>query len=411
MMLKGCRALDLTDEKGFLCGKILADLGTDVIKVERPGGDSSRNKGPFWHDVPDPEKSLYWLAYNSNKRGITLNITDFDGQDLFKSLVKTSDFVLESFHPGYLDSLNLGFSTLRKINPGIILVSITPFGQSGPYKDYAASDMTAIAMSGLLFQTGPPEGPPVNISLPQACLHAGADAAVGAMIAYYHREATGKGQQVDVSMQHSTAYFSANAIPFWELNQTILKRSGHFRSGVSTATSQRQVWRCKDGFIFFNLIPGKTGGRAYRALLEWMASDGISTMDVEGIDWENMDMATITQETIDLMTAPIQRFFLSQTKKELLQGALGRKISLCPLSSMADLMDDAQLKARDFWVDIEHDELGSTMTYPREFVKSSEKSCRTKFRAPMIGEHNTEIYKEIGISSSQLLILKEAGII
>jgi benzylsuccinate CoA-transferase BbsE subunit len=142
MMLKGCRALDLTDEKGFLCGKILADLGVDVIKVERPGGDPSRNKGPFWHDVPDPEKSLYWLAYNSNKRGITLNMTDLDGRNLFKSLVKTSDFVLESFHPGYLDSLELGFSTLRKINPGIIVVSITPFGQSGPYKDYAAASVS-----------------------------------------------------------------------------------------------------------------------------------------------------------------------------------------------------------------------------------------------------------------------------
>ena len=146
MMLKGCRALDLTDEKGFLCGKILADLGTDVIKIEKPGGDKSREIGPFWHDVSDPEKSLCWLAYNSNKRGITLNMTVDDGQKLFKSLVKNSDFVLESFHPGYLDSLDLGFPTLRKINPGIILVSITPFGQSGPYKDYAASDLIAMAI-------------------------------------------------------------------------------------------------------------------------------------------------------------------------------------------------------------------------------------------------------------------------
>ena len=411
MMLKGCRALDLTDEKGFLCGKILADLGVDVIKVERPGGDPSRNKGPFWHDVPDPEKSLYWLAYNSNKRGITLNITDLDGRNLFESLVKTSDFVLESFHPGYLDSLDLGFSTLRKINPGIIVVSITPFGRSGPYKDYAATDMTAMAMSGLMYQTGPPEGPPVNISLPQACLHAGADAAVGALMAYYHREASGTGQQVDVSMQHSTAYFSANVIPFWEFNRSILKRSGHFRPGVSTATAQRQVWPCKDGFIFFNLIPGKTGGRAYRALIEWIGGDGIDTENAKGIDWENMDMATITQETIDVMMAPIQKFFLSHTKKEILHGALERKISLCPLSSMSDLVDDAQLKARDFWVDIKHDELGATMTYPREFVKSSEESCGTRFRAPMIGEHNSEIYREIGISSAQLITLREAGII
>jgi len=410
-MLSNCRALDLTDEKGFLCGKILADLGADVIKVEKPGGDSARNRGPFWHDIPEPEKSLYWFAYNSNKRGITLNIADIEGGDIFKALVKNADFVLESYHPGYLDSVDLGYSAIREINPGIIMVSITPFGQVGPYKDYVASDMIAMAMSGLLYQTGQPDGPPVNISLPQACLHAGADAAVGALIAYYHRGATGKGQHVDVSMQQSTAYFSANAIPFWELSRTILKRTGHFRSGVSTATLQRQVWQCKDGFIFFVLIPGKTGGKAYKALLEWMGSEGISIEDIEKIDWENADMATITQETIDRMIIPIQRFFLLYTKKELLEGALARNISLCPLSSMSDLLNDRQLGSRNFWVEIEHPELGTAITYPREFVKSSEVSCRTRSRAPMIGEHNKEIYEEIGISNAQLISLKEARII
>jgi len=410
-MLINCRVLDLTDEKGFLCGKILADLGADVIKVEKPGGDLARNRGPFWHDIPEPEKSLYWFAYNSNKRGITLNIADIEGQNIFKALTKTADFILESYHPGYLDSINLGYSVLSEIKAGIIVVSITPFGQAGPYRDYVASDMVVMAMSGLQYQTGEPDGPPVNIGLPQACLHAGADAAVGALIAYYHREATGKGQHVDVSMQQSTAYFSANTIPFWELNRTILKRSGHFRSGVSTATLQRQVWQCKDGFIFFVLIPGKTGGKALKALLEWMSSEGMGSKDIENIDWENMDMATITQETIDLITTPIQRFFLTHTKKEILEEALARSISLCPLSSMSDLLNDRQLRARNFWVEIEHPELGTTIAYPREFVKSSAESCRTRLRAPMIGEHNKEIYEEIGISNAQLITLKEAGVI
>ena len=153
-MLSNCRALDLTDEKGFLCGKILADLGVDVVKVEKPGGDPGRNRGPFWHDIPEPEKSLYWFAYNSNKRGITLNIADSEGQEIFKTLAKHADFIIESYHPGYLDSVNLGYSALSEINPGIIVVSITPFGQAGPYRDYVASDMVALAMSGLQYQTG-----------------------------------------------------------------------------------------------------------------------------------------------------------------------------------------------------------------------------------------------------------------
>jgi benzylsuccinate CoA-transferase BbsE subunit len=129
-MLNGCRALDLTDENGFLCGKILADLGVDVIKVERPGGDRARRIGPFWADIPHQEKSLYWFAYNSNKRGITLNIETADGREILKGLVKTADFVMESFPPGFMDNLGLGYSTLSSIKKGIILASITPFGHA-----------------------------------------------------------------------------------------------------------------------------------------------------------------------------------------------------------------------------------------------------------------------------------------
>jgi crotonobetainyl-CoA:carnitine CoA-transferase CaiB-like acyl-CoA transferase len=410
-MLTECRALDLTDEKGFLCGKMLADLGVDVIKVEKPGGDPARNRGPFWRDIPDPEKSLYWFAYNNNKRGITLDITGASGQEIFKTLVKKADFVLESFDPGYLASLGLDYASLKAINPGIVMVSITSFGQTGPYKDLAGSDMIAMAMSGLQYQTGDPERAPVNIGLPQACMHAGADAAVGAMLAYYHREATGKGQQVDVSLQHSTALFSANAIPFWEFSRTILKRSGQYRSGISTNTKQRQVWPCKDGYIFFILIPGKTGGKAYKALLEWMSSEGMSNPEIEKIDWVNMDMAAITQSTVDAMATAIQNFFLTHTKNEILTQALARNISLCPLSSMSDLLEDEHLRARNFWTEIEHAELGVSLTYPREFVKSSEESFTTRFRAPLTGEHNREIYSEIGLSGEHLVVLKEAGII
>ncbi len=132
-LLDGFRALDLTDEKGFLCGRLLGDLGVDVIKIEPRGGDPARRVGPFFHDTSDPEKSLLWFAYNANKRGITLNIEMVEGQELFKRLVKTADFVIESSPPGYMDRLGLGFFALREINPRIIMTSILPFGQTGPY--------------------------------------------------------------------------------------------------------------------------------------------------------------------------------------------------------------------------------------------------------------------------------------
>ena len=149
-LLAPYRALDITDEKGLMCGKILADMGADVIKVEKPGGDLARRIGPFYHDDPNPEKSLYWFAYNTNKRGITLDIETSDGQDIFKQLVKTADFVIESFDPGYMSSLGLGYADLEKINPRIIMVSITPFGQSGPYVEqgYKVNDMIVWALGG-----------------------------------------------------------------------------------------------------------------------------------------------------------------------------------------------------------------------------------------------------------------------
>jgi crotonobetainyl-CoA:carnitine CoA-transferase CaiB-like acyl-CoA transferase len=410
-MLSHCRALDLTDDKGFLCGMVLANLGADVIKMERPGGDPSRKIGGFWHDTPDPEKSLYWFAYNSNKRGITLNIASAEGRDIFKKLVKTADFVIESFPPGYMDRLGLGYAGLSEINKGIIMASITPFGTEEPYRDYKDSDIVVMGMSGTLYQTGESDGPPVYISLPQACLHAGADAAVGVMIAYHHREMTGEGQHVDVSLQQSAAWFQANAVPTWELNRRILKRAGAFRAGMSKDVGQRQVWPCQDGFVFFNVIGGRTGAKSLSALVAWMDAEGGSTDFLNNMDWDNFDMFTVTKEEMDKISGPVGEFFRRHTSKELLAGAVPRGVSIGPLSSMEDLLTDPCLRERNFWKDIEHPELGTTITYPREFVKSSEVDCSTRFRAPRIGEHNKEVYKEIGLSEQELIKLAKAGVI
>lgn len=410
-MLKSCRVLDLTDERGFLCGKILADLGVDVIKVEKPGGDPSRRIGPFWGDIAHPEKSLYWFAYNSNKKGITLNIETADGKEIFKRLIKTSDFVIESFPPGYMENLGIGYSTLSNIKSGIILTSITPFGQSGPYRDYQTSDIVLMGMAGMLYLTGDPDRPPVNIGIPQTCLHAGADAAVGTLIAYYHRETTGEGQHVDISMQQSVAWFLASTVPYWELNEIVLERVGTFRSGTSRDTVQRQVWPCKDGYVFFYMLGGLAGAKSCRQLVKWMGDEGIGNEYLQTMHWENLDMGTATQEVIDQISKPIQEFFLVHTKKEILNEAIKRNISICPLSSIQDLLNDANLKARDFWVEIEHPELETKITYPRQFIRSSEKVDMTQLRAPLIGEHNERVYSELGLSRHDLVVLKQAGVI
>jgi crotonobetainyl-CoA:carnitine CoA-transferase CaiB-like acyl-CoA transferase len=410
-MLSHLRALDLTDDRGFLCGKILADLGMNVIKVEKPGGDPSRNIGGFWGNTPNPEKSLYWFAYNSNKKGITLDIENSRGREIFKQLVNTADFVIESFTPGYLHKFGIAYEDLVTTYPKLIWTSITPFGPEEPYRDYKDADIVVMGMSGTLYQTGESDGPPVHISIPQACLHAGADAAVGCMVAYYHREMTGEGQLVDVSMQQSAAWFQANAVPVYELNGGILKRAGAFRAGTSKNVGQRQVWPCKDGYVFFNVIGGRTGAKTLSSLVAWMDEEKLATDFLLHLDWNNFDMFTVTKEVMDNISGPVGIFFLKHTRKELLQGAVPRGVSLGPLSSMHDLLEDECLNERQYWTQIEHSELGTSITYPKEFVRSSVADCATQFRAPLIGEHNAAVYQEIGLSKADLAQLKQEGII
>jgi len=411
-MLSCYRVLDLTGEEGFLCGKILADLGADVIKVEKPGGDAGRNIGPFYHNIPDSEKSLYWFSYNLNKRGITLNIESTDGQKIFLKLVKKADFVIESFTVGYMDKLGLGYSELSKVNPRIILTSITPFGQTGPYRNYKGSDIVSMAMGGLMYITGTPERPPVRIGVPQSGLEASAHAAAATMIAHYHRETTGEGQHVDVSTQQSVVWGLANAIPLWELNNIILKRVGSFLSGRAAKAKIRLVYPCNDGFVLFFVLGGSFGTKTNKGITKWMDEEGMATEFLLGIDWDSLDMAAQTQEMQDQIEEQIAKFFVKHTKAELYDEGMKRNIMIYPISLPKDIVEDVQLKARDFWLDIEHPELETSVTYPGAFVKLSETPCVIERRAPLIGEHNQEIYEgELRLSKDEIGVLEQDGVI
>lgn len=410
-MLEGCRALDLTDEKGFLCGKMLADLGVEVVKVERPGGDPARRIGPFWQDIPDPDKSLYWIAYNADKRGITLDLESDEGRQIFLELARGADFVIESFDVGAMDRLGLGWSALHEANPRLVLTSITPFGQTGPYSGYKASDIVVMGMSGQLFLTGDADRAPVNISLPQACMHAGADAAVGSLVAYRHARRTAAGQHVDISMQHSAAWFLATTIPWWELSGTQMTRVGTFRSGGASGAAQRQVWPCRDGFVFFFMIGGAQGAKTGRQLVQWMADEGAHDDFLMSFEWEKFDMGRATQELVDRISAPIAAFLGTRTKKQALRAAVERNISICPLSGMADLLEDPNLEARGFWTQQAHPTLGVGLPYPRRFVRSSENDTATRAPAPTIGQDNEAIYSQLGIARERLRALYEAGVV
>jgi len=414
-LLSSLRVLDLTEGGSLLCGKVLGDLGADVIKIERPGGGPSRNIGPFYHDIPDPEKSLFWFAYGANKRGITLDIETTDGKGIFKRLVKTADIVIESFPPGYLSGLGLGYDTLSEVNPQVILTSITPFGQTGPYKDYKGPDIVSMAMGGYMFLTGDPDRAPVRISFPQADFNAAGEAVVGTMIALYYRGTSGLGQHVDAAAQVAMIRWLQNSVPFWVLHKVILKREGPYMAGSSAVVPLRGVWRCKDGFVAFTIFGGAIAGKMMPPLLEWMEAEGMSDEGMQKLkrrQWAEFDMACGDAEVFNLMQEKFAAFFLTHTKSELYEGSVKRNIMLAPVATAKDHLEDKQLKARGYWVKLEHPELGTTLTYPGAFCKASEISCSLRRRAPLIGEHNLEIYQqELGFPTEELVALKQGGVI
>lgn len=409
-MLHGYRVLDLTDEKGFLCGKILGDIGADVIKIEKPGGDPSRKIGPFYHNEIDPEKSLLWFALNTSKRGITLDIEKSDGQELFKRLVKTSDFVIESFSPGYLDKLGLGYTELEKLNPKMIMVSITPFGQTGPYRDYKAPDIVAFAIGGAMYPWGDPDRSPVRVSHhSQSYLNAASEAAVGAMMALYQRHITGEGQQVDVSIQEAVCALVPTTVNFNELNPEPAPRGG---MPLTARLRLPYMWPCQDGFVIFVFyFGGERATRRTRPLIQYMDDEGMSDNFLNGIDWAGLDAMNMKQEFLDEVEVRVRKFFMSHTKNELFSSGLKYDAPIYPVASSVEIATNEQLTARGYWVDLKHKELGHSITYPGAFAKMSETPAKVSCRAPLIGEHNQEIYEELGLSQESLLMLKQAGVI
>ena len=403
-MLSPYRVLDLTDEKGLLCGKLLGDLGADVIKIERPGGDPARSIGPFYHDEADPEKSLFWFAFNTSKRGITLDIETPNGQEVFKKLVEGADFVIESFPPGYMDKLDLGYSALEEVNPGVIMVSITPFGQTGPFKDYKAPDIVAWAMGGYMYPWGDADRPPFRISHhSQSYLHAGAEAAVGAMLALHHREITGEGQHVDVSVQEAVAQANGPLTSTWDMRKVVPPRGG-LRGNVNVTT----MWPCKDGYVIW-IYWGGLSVSWNLPLVKWMDEEGMAGDFLREFDWATLDFTTATQETIDRLEEPTGKFFLAHTKAELFEGIVKHRGMLYPVATTREVLESTQLAVRGFWMELEHPELGTTITYPSAFAHASEAPPRISRRAPLIGEHNQEVYEqELGLSGGELIPLRRA---
>src|SRR5919202_1939111 len=362
------RVLDLTSSWGFLCGKILGDLGADVVKVEPPGGDPDRGLGPFYKDEPDRERSLYWFAYSTSKRGITLDLTRATGRDLFLRLARRADFVLESYQPGHLAALGLDYPTLRAANPRLIVTSITPFGSTGPYAGYQGTDLEAMALGGFMGVTGQPGRPPLRVSVPQAPMWASMHAAMGTLIAHWARERDGVGQHVDVSAQASVIASLAHAPTFWDVEGTNPERGGEFMTGRSiTGAVMRAIWPVRDGYINFIIYGGPAGIRTLKALVAWMDEKGVATERLKNWDWDHFNVAVSTQDEIDAIEGPAAELYKRLTKEEYYRGVIQRGMLGYPVATAADHLGDPQLTARGFWVDLPHPELGATLRYPGPF--------------------------------------------
>ena len=412
MLLAPYRVLDLTDERGLLCGKILGDLGADVLQVEPPGGSPARQMGPFYEDNPAPGRSLHWWAYCANKRGITLNLEHPDGRALLERLAISADFVIESFDPTYLGSVGLGYSRLSDLNPGVVMVSITAFGQDGPYSDYPASDITGMALGGFMHLTGDPDRAPLRPGFPHFYLHGSAAAAAGAMLAHTHRALTGEGQHVDVSCQQAVARTLAHAPQIWDIEGAVLQRMGVYRQ-TSGENRVRINWPCADGYVNY-MLQGGGVAPSTRALFQWMEEDGFNVAELQAFEWETMGYGRITPEVMDTVVGPMGEFFLRHTREELTRESVSRRILLFPVATPSDLRQHPQLAARGYFTPLEHPELGTTIDYPGAFIKDGDGSAVAglRRRAPLVGEHNAEVYGgELGLSAAEIEALRRSGAI
>jgi crotonobetainyl-CoA:carnitine CoA-transferase CaiB-like acyl-CoA transferase len=296
------------------------------------------------------------------------------------------------------------------------MVRVSPFGQSGPYRDYQATDIVAWALGGQMYLDGDADRAPVHVTAPQAEHLAGVHAAAGAMTAHYYRCRTRIGQQVDIAMQECVTWTLMIAAQFWDILHQNPHRGGAVRRAVRADGSElehRNIWPCHDGFVLWAMGGGGQAGTltSIRSLVAWMAESGMAG-ELADIDWSTHSAATMDQETYDRLSVPFLAFFAHHTKRELFEGALARGVQLAAVNEIPDVAASPQLDARRYWTDVEHPYLGATLRLPGAPVKLGGTPWRDPAPAPLPGEHNAEVYGELlGLGAAELKRLAACGTI
>ncbi|HEV8574675.1 MAG TPA: CoA transferase [Dehalococcoidia bacterium] len=406
--LDDIRVLDLAGEIGQYCSKLLADLGADVIKIEPPGGDPVRHLPPFYHDEEGEQTSLYWLNLNTNKRSVTLDIASPEGRSAFEKLVATADVVVETFEPGYLEGLGLGYDGLAKIKPDIVLTSITGFGQTGPHAKYKAPDIVGVAMGGIMWLAGDPQDPPNVPPWKQGFTSASIHAAGGTLTALYHRDVTGEGQHVDVSMQESLSIAQETAMQTWDMIEALRCRNAH-RGIIPADIPGIGPYECTDGWVVG--FVGSPGGATWGDLLAWMIEEGkaedlsedayrefCGNLNLRFLTTLTQDPSTIAQkfQMMAHINEVLKRFVKTKSKWEMYEQAQGRRLLFGIVSTPEDIAKNPQLQHRQWLTPVGHPELGATLEYPGPPYRLSGTPWAIRRRPPAVGEHQDEVLREVG---------------
>jgi len=395
-MLSPYKVLDLSDERGHLCGQILGDLGADVVLVEPPTGSRARHSGPFYKDEPDRDRSLAFWAFNRNKRSVTLDLDRADDRDKLRRLASSADFLIESRNPGQLARIGLGYADLAALNPRLIYVSISAYGQNGPKADAAATDLTIAAAGGILLLQGDADRAPLRITVPQAFLHASSDGAASALIAHHERLRSGLGQHIDVSAQESisVAAFSQPLVPSLG-TAGVNRESGGVRAGKFIA---RQVWPARDGHVVAVLWFGPAIGAATGRLMQCAYEHGFCDQATRDTDWMTLDAkltsGEVPMEEFERLKGIVERFTSSLTKAELMKFALEKALLMAPVATVDEVVNSPHFNAREYWTPIAHQDVSAEVRYPGAFAKFSDAPIAYRRRPPSLGEHNDEVMRE-----------------
>ena len=375
----------------------LETLIADVIRVEPPGGSSARRVGPFVGDEPGAERSLHWWAYARNTRSVMLDIEADDDREALLRLIAGADFVIESDRPGRMAELGLGYADLAPSNPGLVYVSITPFGQTGPKADWLGPDLIAMAAGGHAYLTGETDRPPLRVSIPQAHAHAGSDAAVGALVAHFGRRKTGRGQHVDVAHQQSvtlaTMFRSLDA----PLEEAPARRvsGGVFIAGNWVPTR----YPLRDGTVVLGPAWLPSTGHFMKRLIAWTQERGLPVdPGMLEEDWGSYAMRMLAKEVSGEDFAPVDelltRLFADLGKAEVMQAVVERKLLMAPVLGLDEIIEGEQLKARDFAVTLEQAAAKGGVRYPGPVARFSKTPIHYRHPAPELDEHRAEILAE-----------------